>query len=201
MGATSETIFQWIAITLIVPSLATSTFFRLRANRAQDKISAKKEEGSILLVLRSVFGLGLWLGTLTYLVNPGWMAWSRLPLPDWTRWVGATIMLFCIPLFYWIFTSLDKNITPTTAIRSEHTLVNSGPYRWIRHPLYTVGFLFFLGFCLLSSNGFMILMTLGGAVILANRTPIEEARLIERFGDDYRQYMTKTGRYFPQWGR
>ena len=39
---------------------------------------------------------------------------------------------------------------------------------------------------------------LGGAILLAAQTPIEEARLIEKFWDEYRQYMAETGRYFPQ---
>lgn len=200
MLTADEQIYQWIAIALIVPGLATSIFFRWRANRAKDDISAKKEEQSLLLLLRGVFGLSLWGGTLVYMINPGWMAWAKLPLPDWTRWSGAAIMLICLPLLVWVLRSLGKNITPTTAIRAKHTLVRSGPYRWIRHPLYTFGFLFFAGFCLLSSNWFMMLAALGGAVVLAARTPIEEARLIEKFGDDYRQYIYQTGRYLPRLG-
>jgi protein-S-isoprenylcysteine O-methyltransferase Ste14 len=200
MLTADDKIFQWIAIMMIVPALATSIAFRWRANRAPDKVSAKKEEGSGLLLLRSIFGLSFWGGTLAFMLNPGWMAWAKLPLPGWTRWSGAAIMLFCLPMIYWIFSSLGKNITPTTAIRVEHTLVRSGPYRWVRHPLYTFGSIFFVGFCLLSSNGFMMLVALGGAIVLAVRTPIEEARLLEKFGDDYRHYMRETGRYFPRWG-
>jgi protein-S-isoprenylcysteine O-methyltransferase Ste14 len=200
MLTADETIFRWIAIALVVPTLATSIFFRWRANRAQDKISARKEEGSALLLLRSIFGLSLWGGILGYMINPAWMAWASLPLPQWARWTGAGIMLLFFPTIYWLFSSLGKNITPTTAIRAEHTLVRTGPYRWVRHPLYTFGFLFFLGFCLLSANGFVMLAILGGAIVMAARTPIEEARLIEKFGDDYRQYMSETGRYFPRWG-
>ncbi len=198
MLTADEKSFQLLAIALIVPGLATSIFYRWRANRAPDKVSSQKEEGAVLLLLRSIFGLSLWGGTLIYMINPGWMAWARLPLPTWARWTGGAIMLICLPLFFWVFSSLGKNITHTTAIRAKHTLVRSGPYRWIRHPLYSFGFLFFVGFCLLASNWFMMLVSIGGAIILAARTPIEEARLVEKFGDDYRQYMTHTGRYFPR---
>ena len=84
-------------------------------------------------------------------------------------------------------------------------------------PLFKVGFLekgifssrrvdythdrslFFIGFLSAFSHGFMMLVSLGGAILLAAQTPIEEARLIEKFWDEYRQYMAETGRYFPQW--
>ena len=107
-------------------------------------------------------------------------------------------MLACLPLIYWLFSSLGKNVTPTVAIRKEHSLVTYGPYRWVRHPLYSVGLVLFLGLSLLAANWFIALAVLCGSPILALRTRIEEARLIEKFGDDYRQYMKTTGRYFPR---
>ncbi len=126
------------------------------------------------------------------------MAWAHLPLPTWLRWTGGVLMVICLPLVYWLFSSLGKNITGTVAIRKEHTLVTHGPYRWVRHPLYSVAFLLFTGFSFLAANWFIPLTVLGTMFILTQRTPIEEAKLIERFGDEYRQYMLETGRYFPR---
>ncbi|MGW8251833.1 MAG: methyltransferase family protein, partial [Anaerolineales bacterium] len=78
--------------------------------------------------------------------------------------------------------------------------VTYGPYRWVRHPLYTVGFMMFIGLSLLAANWFIALMLVLGFVPLAMRTPIEEAHLVERFGDEYRRYMRRTGRYLPRFG-
>jgi len=107
-------------------------------------------------------------------------------------------MAACIPLIYWLFRSLGLNVTPTVAIRKTHTLVTHGPYRWVRHPLYSTGLLFFLGLSLLAANWFIALAILAGFTALTLRTPHEEARLIGKFGDEYRSYMRATGRYFPR---
>lgn len=193
----NETIFQLVAITLLTITLSISIYFRSKAARSGEEISSR-EEGVLILNLRRILGLALWLSTLAYLINPRWMAWSSLPLPAWTRWSGAALMALCVPLVYWVFSSLGKNVTPTVAIRREATLVTHGPYRWVRHPLYTVGFVAFVGFSLLAANWFIFATLLPAFAVLVKRTPIEERRLIERFGEEYRAYMQRTGRYLPR---
>jgi protein-S-isoprenylcysteine O-methyltransferase Ste14 len=193
----TEEIFHGIAVILMLSSVSISFSYRRKAAQTGEKIDVK-EEGSLILILRRIFGLLLWLSALAYLINPSWMAWSSLPLPNWVRWMGAGILLVCVPLVYWVFSSLGRNVTSTVVTRQEHTLVTHGPYRWVRHPLYTVGFLMFAGLCLLAANWFVALMLILGFIPLSMRTPIEEARLIERFGDEYRSYMQRTGRYLPK---
>ncbi len=203
----NESIYRYVAIALLTATLSISIYFRSRAARSGDKISSL-EEGPLILNLRRVFGLALWLSIFAYLVNPRWMAWSSLPLPasclacrqagEGLRWLGAVLMALCVPLVYWLFSSLGKNVTSTVAIRKEHTLVTSGPYRWVRHPLYSVGLVAFVGFSLLAANWFIFAMLLVAFGVLMQRTPIEERRLIERFGDDYLEYMQRTGRYLPR---
>lgn len=195
----AETPYQLFAIAVFVITMSIGLTHRLQAHAAQpEDDTSPKDEGSLLLSLRRVFALLLWGSTLVYLINPAWMAWAHLPLPTWLRWTGGVLMVICLPLVYWLFSSLGKNITGTVAIRKEHTLVTHGPYRWVRHPLYSVAFLLFTGFSFLSANWFIPLTVLGTMFILTQRTPIEEAKLIERFGDEYRQYMLETGRYFPR---
>jgi protein-S-isoprenylcysteine O-methyltransferase Ste14 len=172
-------------------------YYRRKANQTGEQIDVQ-QEGSLVLTLRRLFGSLLWLSALAYLINPRWMAWSSVPLPDWLRWTGAGIMLICVPLVYWVFSSLGKNVTPTVVTRQEHSLVTHGPYRWVRHPLYSVGFLMFVGLSLLAANWFIALTLVLGYIPLAMRTPIEEARLVERFGDQYREYMQRTGRFLPR---
>lgn len=194
---TSENTFRFVGLALVVISFSISAFYRRRAAQTKEEISTK-EEGSLVLFLRSFFGLLMWLSMLAYFINPAWMAWAQLPLPDGLRWLGAILMAVCVPLFYWLFSSLDRNITHTVATRQEHTLVTRGPYNWVRHPLYSVGFLFFVGLSLLTANWFIFITMLITFGILLVRTPIEEEKLIERFGDEYLQYLQKTGRFWPK---
>ena len=193
----TESLFHTISVVVIGLCLSISIYVRRKAAQTRDKIDVK-EEGALILNLRRVFGLLLWLSILAYLVNPAWMAWSSLPLPLWLRWVGAGLMAACLPLIYWVFSSLGKNVTPTVVTRQEHSLVTHGPYRWVRHPLYTVGFLAFAGLSLAAANWFIGGVLVLGVIPLALRTPLEEERLVERFGDDYRAYMLRTGRYWPR---
>jgi protein-S-isoprenylcysteine O-methyltransferase Ste14 len=193
----TESIYHWIAVVSLVAAMSISITYRSKANRAKDRIDVL-QEGRLILTLRRIFGLALWLSALAYLINPAWMAWAQISLPAWVRWVGAVVMIACVPFIYWLFSSLGNNVTPTVAIRKEHTLVTRGPYRWIRHPLYTFGFLAFVGLSLLSANWFIAAAVLFGLAVILARTRIEEQRLVDRFGDDYRAYMQRTGRYFPR---
>ena len=192
-----ERVFQITALILLLSGFSVSIYFRRKANQTGEEIDVN-DEGGLILNLRRIFGLLLWLSAFAYLINPAWMAWSQLPLPYWLRWVGAGIMLVCVPLIYWVFSSLGMNVTPTVVTRREHSLVTQGPYRWVRHPLYTVGFLMFVGLSLLAANWFILAVLVLGIIPISKRTPLEEARLIERFGDEYQVYMQHTGRYLPK---
>jgi protein-S-isoprenylcysteine O-methyltransferase Ste14 len=103
-----------------------------------------------------------------------------------------------VPLIYWVYISLGLNVSPTQSTREGATLVTHGPYHWVRHPLYTVGTMAYLGIGLVTALWPVLVGLLAPMIFLALRTPKEEARLIETFGEAYRQYMARTGRYMPR---
>lgn len=196
----NETLLRILAFLLVIGAFGISGYFRRKADQADQPIDPSAENLWVLR-LRNTGALVFYLSMLGYLVYPPLIAWAALPWPAGLRWVGLALMAILLPFLYWMFSSLGKNITPTVKTRKEHELVVSGPYRYIRHPLYTFGFLFFFGFCLLAGNWLMITGATVGILGLALRTPLEEQMLIERFGDQYKQYMQRTGRYFPKLAR
>ena len=101
-------------------------------------------------------------------------------------------------LLTWTLGSLGKNFTDTVVTRTHHTLVTTGPYRWVRHPFYVCAGLVTLAVSLIMANAFFLVS--GGLILLllALRTRVEEANLLSPFGDDYRNYMDRTGRFFPR---
>ena len=108
----------------------------------------------------------------------------------------------CAPAFlWWTFHSLGKNLTDTVVTRRAHTLVTHGPYRWVRHPFYVLGFVWLFALTLLSANWLLGVLGLLVMTMLVIRTRIEEAKLAERFGDEYREYVRRTGRFFPLFGQ
>ena len=76
--------------------------------------------------------------------------------------------------------------------------MQSGPYRWIRHPAYTGGTVSAIGIGLALST--WLGAALAGAVLAAAyaaRIPKEEALLTQEFGDEYRSYVARTKRFVP----
>jgi protein-S-isoprenylcysteine O-methyltransferase Ste14 len=77
-------------------------------------------------------------------------------------------------------------------------LVTTGPYRWLRHPFYVGVLLLVLACFLLAANWFMALAGFAVFALLAIRSPIEERKLAERFGDEYLAYRARTRRFLPR---
>ena len=77
------------------------------------------------------------------------------------------------------------------------TLVTHGPYRWVRHPFYVTAALLMASVTLLTANWLIGISSVAVLALLAIRTPKEEQMLIKRFGQQYRDYMAKTGRFVP----
>ena len=100
----------------------------------------------------------------------------------------------------WTFRSLGKNLTDTVVTRQEHTLIQHGPYRWIRHPLYTSAALLVVAIFSTTANWFFLTTGVVLLCVLVMRTRTEEKNLVARFGESYLQYMERTGRFVPRIG-
>lgn len=194
----NENIFRILAAIIFLIGISISGYFRRKADRDSGEKVSWKDEGIAMILMLRIGSLVLWLSMIGYLIYPPLLAWSKVGLPEWLRWLGVGIGISCIFLIYWMFRSIGRGISPTVATRSEHKLSTSGPYRWIRHPLYTFGTLFFLSFALMADSWFIAFMAVLLLVLLSLRLPNEEAHLIEKFGDDYREYMQRTGRFLPK---
>jgi len=106
------------------------------------------------------------------------MKWSTIDLPESLRWLGVALGVLGDLLAYWVFTNLGNNVTRTVVTRKSAQLVTSGPYRWVRHPLYLMGLIGYIGFALLAENWFIGLATMLVFLVLVRRTDKEEAKLI-----------------------
>jgi protein-S-isoprenylcysteine O-methyltransferase Ste14 len=192
----NELTFRIITAVLLVSAFTISIYFRHKAERRGGRKNSN--EGQRLLILLRLLGLLCLLPLVGYLIQPAWVAWARFSAPLWLRWGAAAYATCMIPALYWLFATIGNNISPTQTTRQGHQLVTTGPYRYIRHPLYTFGALFFGALILLTGLwwlGVGLAICLG---ILAWRTPREEAHLLAQFGNEYRDYMARTGRYLPR---
>jgi protein-S-isoprenylcysteine O-methyltransferase Ste14 len=171
-------------------------YHRLRSST--DEWLDRWQEGVVILFGLRLMGLLMFVGGVAWMINPRWMSWSSLPLPVWLRWLGLAAAGLGGILFVWAVHTLGKNLTDTVVTRRDHSLVTSGPYRWVRHPFYVACLLAVPGVSLAMANWYFLVVAGIGLGLLVVRTRIEEEKLIERFGDDYRDYMKRVGRFVPR---
>jgi protein-S-isoprenylcysteine O-methyltransferase Ste14 len=196
MNADDQT-FRALLVAAALVIFPVAIYHRVRAHSARDRLDRWKEGPFILFTLRPI-GIAVMIGLFTYLIAPERMAWSSMPIPAWLRWVGIAIGAAAGALFVWTLPTLGKNLTDTVVTRRDHSLVTTGPYRFVRHPFYVAVALAMLGNALAAANWFLLV---GGAAVftlLAVRTRIEEAELVARFGSAYGAYMRRTPRFIPK---
>lgn len=194
----NENLFRISMAVLIFAAVGISSYFRLKADKETGEKIPRKADGAAMMTIIKIGGLILWMAPIVYILNPHWMAWAGIGLPPLARWVGVGAGAVCVAMIYWLFSSIGNNISPTSATRRQHKLVTHGPYRWIRHPLYTIGAITFLSFGLIADNWLIMLLGVLVFVVMAARTPKEEANLIEKFGEEYKAYMKRAGRFLPR---
>ena len=194
---TTELPFRIALGVVMFLTMAVTLYHRIRAASSGEKIS-HKEEGYLFASILRLAGLGLWLSTFAYLLFPSFVDWASTPIPTEVRWIAVGIGALCSLLMYWTLSSLGKNLTDTVVIRADATLVTNGPYRWVRHPFYVTAALLMASVTVLTANWLIGVFTVLVLFLLAVRTPQEEQMLIDRFGQQYRDYMERTGRFFPR---
>jgi protein-S-isoprenylcysteine O-methyltransferase Ste14 len=192
-----EQLFRTILIVAAVLLFPVTIFHRIKSQSTGESLDRWQEGPLILFTLRPI-GIATMLGLFAYMINPAWMAWSSMPLPVWLRWTGVAVGFLGGSLLVWTLRSIGKNLTDTVVTRRDHTLVTKGPYRWVRHPFYDAVALSVVANALVAANWFLLAGGILTLALIVLRTGREEERLVARFGDSYRDYTARTGRFLPR---
>jgi protein-S-isoprenylcysteine O-methyltransferase Ste14 len=189
-----------VRATLIAISLtfvAIGGYYRVQSQRSGERLDRTKEGWPILIGIRltGLFTVG---STVAWLYKPALFAWASQLIPASTRWIGVAGFACAVAWLIWMFHSLGRNLTDTVVTRRDAHFVDQGPYRFVRNPMY-VGILM-SGVSLGLALGTWLLPVVATVMftLLALRTRTEERYLIERFGNQYRDYMKRVGRFFPK---
>jgi len=156
-------------------------------------------ETPLSLVIRSTWVFAVIASISLYVGFPALLGWGELHLNNTVRVIGIILGIASDLLILWILASLGRNISAALKVRDNQRLVTEGPYRYVRHPLYTAGIPLFFSIALISSNWFLGLIGIGFQLfVMLVRTPLEEKMLLDHFGEEYRSYMKNTGAHFPK---
>ncbi len=149
-------------------------------------------------MLLTLVSIGMPLAPVIYLATP-WLDFADYHLPLWAGWIGVAIFSMALWLLFRSHADLGRNFSPTLEIKEGQTLVTSGVYSHIRHPMYAAHWLWAVSQVLLLQNwiaGPAFLVTF--LPMYLYRVPREEQMMTENFGDEYRSYMKRTGRIIPR---
>lgn len=149
------------------------------------------------LILLTVASLGLFVTPALYTLT-GFPASLDRPFISAIAWLGLVPLCVSLWLFRRSHVDLGDNWSISLQVRKHHTLVKTGVYRLIRHPMYSSFFLLGLSQMLLLPNWLAGASGLiGVALLFVFRVRREEYMMLQTIGDEYRGYMASTKRLIP----
>jgi len=155
------------------------------------KETPEKRDRSDSLVIGPLF--------LVILVVPIALGYARIGvLPDWLFYPGLAVLLIGAGVSIWAELTLGRFLNWQVQVLPDHNIVDKGPYRLIRHPMYTGQIVSFIGLGLAMQSWAAILVVLvASGIRYGIRIRVEERLLVSKLGNNYVQYMKRTKRLIP----
>jgi protein-S-isoprenylcysteine O-methyltransferase Ste14 len=116
------------------------------------------------------------------------------------RLLGVVLSLYAAVMLLWAQPALGRFLVPYAAVFKDHQLITSGPFRLVRHPIYSGVLALTLGAGLGTLNGFLVILWPLVALAISVQAGSEEALLQTKFGASYDDYARRTGRFIPSVG-
>jgi protein-S-isoprenylcysteine O-methyltransferase Ste14 len=169
--------------------------------RKKDEIAENRGSSVDKLFLFIAF-LGMQAIPLIYIFS-SWLDFADYDLPVGLSWVlavsGCVVFAAAVWVLWRSHVALGRNFAPDLKLKEEHKLVTHGIFKTIRHPMYTAHWLWALAQAMLLQNWVAGLsMLVAFWLLYSNRVAREEYMMCDRFGDEYRDYMGRSGRVFPR---
>jgi protein-S-isoprenylcysteine O-methyltransferase len=168
--------------------------------RSRTKTGTKQDKstlGMIWVVIAVSIAAGIFVARSRSLAA-GAIGLFDFPDSDWIRVLAVGLFAVGLAVRWWAIVTLGRFFTVDVVVEKDHELVESGPFRWVRHPSYTGVLLAFLGWAMTLWN--WVAMAIVLVPILAafvRRMNVEEDALSGALGDRYRAYMARTKRLVP----
>jgi len=200
---TGENIYRIAFFFLFMTLVVMRVYFMIKVRRSggqimPDEQAVAREGGRGVLVIRVIGFFALMIFLVMYFLGANWIDAFSFPLPGWLRWTGFAVGVVAVFFWTWTQVTLDTQWSAQLQLTKAHHLVTTGPYARIRHPLYAGIFGWCVALSLLTANWIFVAVCALSILGLLWRVPKEEQMMIEAFGDEYKAYMQRTGRFFPK---
>ncbi len=197
----NEKVAKWIFIGVLCLLTGIRFYYRIRYYRLVT-VKAFSYESKWLVAFRYVLGTGLLVvtGAIVFSTDP--INLGRVLLPSPLRFVGATLAIFSVLLLLAAHHALGPGFSTTIETGQVGRIVRTGPYRFIRHPIYMAYVSLFFSLFLVIAN--WLFGFLGTAIILSLmivRLRYEEDALMVKFPQEYGDYKQNTGAFIPRFPR
>ncbi len=191
----SEQSYKFICLALIAIYAIVRAPYQWRYRPRHKKARLFHVRESVLISFVTI----CWWGSSAVFIFSAWLDFAALPLPGWLRMGGACIMLAGILYFWRVHHFLGSHWSPALELNEFHTLVDTGPYMRIRHPMYTAIWISIIGQSILCANWVVAAAACGSFLLLCVfRIPDEERMLASELGQQYGDYIRRTGRILPR---
>jgi protein-S-isoprenylcysteine O-methyltransferase Ste14 len=159
----------------------------------------------LTLVAIGYFGIWpLWVGGIVMLfLNRYYAAFKfltfSLQMTSLVQIVGLVVLYVGSLFFTWTIGFADKYLRPSiSGVHDNHRLVQNGPLGIVRHPYYVSYVLILLGLSLTLTILWSLILALCIVIGMGPTAKAEENQLIALFGEEYKQYQQRVGRFFPK---
>lgn len=143
-----------------------------------------------LAIAIALIGPGDWFGG-------GWLHARIYPANVAVAVIGALLTMLGVAFACWARHVLGRNWSSVVQVKKDHELIQSGPYRWVRHPIYTGLLLAFLGTAMAIGEWRGLVCVAIVAVSFWFKLKLEERWMRENFGVAYENYMRRTKALIP----
>ncbi len=127
----------------------------------------------------------------------GWFDAKFLPQTILGYWIGVATLVVGLGFSIWARRRLGRNWSGTVTLKEDHELVRTGPYRWVRHPIYSGLLLGFVGTAISLSEWRGLAAVALAIFALLLKIRLEERWMIETFGDAYLRFRAEVKALIP----
>jgi protein-S-isoprenylcysteine O-methyltransferase Ste14 len=129
----------------------------------------------------------------------GWLTVRFIPL-EWgltCHWLGAAMVAAGLAFSVWARVHIGRNWSGMVTVKAEHELIRSGPYGWVRHPIYSGLLIAFVGSAIARGEWRGVIAVALVFVAFWRKLRVEERWMTEVFGDSYLRYREQVRALIP----